>query len=500
MRRIIVDIGFKENRVALLNENDLVELYIEKEDNRKISGNVYKGRVINVLPGMEAAFVDIGLEKNAFLYVKDAIPRDTLLDNSIDLKKISIKDVVKVGQEIIVQVVKEPYGTKGARITTHITLPGRHLVLMPYTNYVGVSRRITSEIERERLKTLAEEIKPENVGVILRTAAEGKEAEDLRTDIKFLLKLYSKIDRERNLGFAPRTIYRDLDLVHRTVRDLFTSAYEELLVNDWDTYNSLLELVELISPHLLNRVKFFNDSHDIFSYYGIESKVNSALDKKVWLKSGGYIVIDETEALTSIDVNTGKYVGKVNLEDTVLKTNIEAAEEIAKQLRLRNIGGIIIIDFIDMNIPDDEKLVLKTLEKELLKDRTKATVLGITQLGLVEMTRKKVRSRLSSKLLKTCPCCEGRGKIYSEDFVINILRKELQRAQLHTNAEAILIDVNPSIHNMLIENNNNMLHEFEKRYNIRIFVNSNDKLIIEDIKIRRMGRIEDVKKQVNIFE
>lgn len=500
MKKIIVDIGFKENRVALLDKSDLVELYIEKEDNRKISGNVYKGRVINVLPGMEAAFVDIGLDKNAFLFVKDAMSRDVLLDNSIDFKKISIKDLVKVGQELIVQVIKEPYGTKGARITTHITLPGRHLVLMPYTNYVGVSRRITSEIERERLKTYAEEIKPENVGIILRTAAEGKDVEDLRADIKFLLKLYSKIDRERNLGFAPRTIYRDLDLVHRTVRDLFTNDFRELLVNDKETYNSILELVELISPHLLDRVKLFTESHDIFGYYGIETKINGALDKKVWLKSGGYIVIDETEALTSIDVNTGKYVGKVNLEDTVFKTNIEAAKEIAKQLRLRNIGGIIIIDFIDMNISKDEKSVLKTLEKELLKDRTKAVVLGITQLGLVEMTRKKVRSRLSSKLTKTCPCCEGSGRIYSDDFVINILRKELERIQSHTNAEAILIDVNPYNYNMLTDTNSNILGQLIKRYNIEIFVSSNDKLLTNDIKIRRMGKSEDVKKHITNFE
>ncbi len=496
MKRIIVDIGFKENRVALLDENDLVELYIEKEDDRKISGNIYKGRIINVLPGMECAFVDIGEKKNAFLYVKDAIPRDVLLDNSIDIKNISIKDVVKVGQELIVQVIKEPHGTKGAKITTHLTLPGRNLVLMPYTNYLGISRRITSVLERERLKAIADEIKPDNVGIILRTAARGKEAEDLRTDIKFLLKLYSKIDRERNLGFAPRTIYRDLDLVHRTVRDLFTNDFDQLIVNDIETYNSILELVEFVSPHLLDRVNLFDGSHDIFGYYGIESKINNALAKKVWLKSGGYIIIDETEALTSIDVNTGKYVGKLNLEDTILKTNIEAAKEIAKQLRLRNIGGIIIIDFIDMNVPDDEKQVIKILENELLKDRTKASVLGITRLGLVEMTRKKVRSRLSSKLLKTCPCCEGRGTVYSEDFVLNILRKELQRTRLHTNAQAILIDVNPSINDLLIKNNNSLLNELEKRYDIKVFINSNEKIMIEEIKIRRIGKIKDIEKYI----
>lgn len=497
MNEIIIDVGFRQNRVALIENNELVEVYIEREDGKKILGNVYKGRVVNVLPGMEAAFVDIGLEKNAFLYVKDAIPKSMLFDKERDLKNISIKDVVKSGQEIIVQVVKEPFGTKGARITTHITLPGRNLVLMPFTNYIGVSRRITDEEERKRLKNLAEEKKPENMGVILRTAAEGKNAEDLKDDIKFLIKLFNKIDRERNLGFAPRNIYRDLDLVHRVVRDMFTINTNKLLINDREKYKSILELVELISPHLKSKVEYFDCSHDIFGYLGIEKQIRNALDRKVWLKSGGYIVIDETEALTSIDVNTGKYVGKTNLEDTVVKTNIEAAKEIAKQLRLRNIGGIIIIDFIDMQNQKDIQLVLNTLEDSLKKDRTKAAILGMTQLGLVEMTRKKASKRLTTKLMTKCPYCQGRGKIYSEHVVIDELRKELKRIKIHTNSEAVIVEVNTEIAKILNKDNKEILNELKNKFQIEILVNSCEDVHFNDVKIKSMGKIENMKK---IFE
>ncbi len=497
MNEIIIDVGFKQDRVALLEDNDLVELHIEKEDGRKILGNVFKGRVINVLPGMEAAFVDIGLEKNAFLYVKDAIPKSILLNKETDIKEISIKDVVKVGQELLVQVIKEPFGTKGARISTHITLPGRHLVLMPYTNYIGVSRRISDEGERDRLRIIAEDIMPDNMGVILRTVAEGKSSDDLKDDMKFLLKLYSKIDRERNLGFAPRTVYEDLDLVHRTVRDFFTSDINRLVINDRKKHKSILELVDLISPHLKSRVEYFDDSHDIFGYFGIEAKINNALDRKVWLKSGGYIVIDETEALTSIDVNTGKYVGKNNLEDTVVKTNVEAAREIAKQLRLRNIGGIIIIDFIDMDSKKDENLVLDVLENEFKKDRTKVTVLGMTKLGLVEMTRKKDRSRLTSKLLKKCPYCEGKGKVYSKDYILDNIRKELKRMQMHTNTEAISVEVNPLVENVLKNEENALIHELEQKYSIKIIIKSHENIHINDIKVKSIGKAYNIMNYEN---
>ncbi len=493
MSQIVIDVGLQENRVAVLENSELVELYIEEDDDKRTVGNIYKGRVVNVLPGMQAAFVDIGLEKNAFLYVKDAIPKEMLANKKINLKDISIKDVIKSGQDAIVQVIKEPFGNKGARVTTQITIPGRHIVLMPYTDYIGVSRRISNELERDRLREIIESIKPANMGLILRTASEGLELEDFKDDIKFLLKVLNKIDSERNLGFAPRVMYKDLDLIHRTVRDLFTSNVQKLIINSRDEYKSIVELVDMISPQLKSRVEYFDSSHDIFGYFGIEQAINKALDKKVWLKSGGYIVIDETEALTSIDVNTGKYVGSINLEDTVLRTNIEAAKEIAKQLRLRNIGGIIIIDFIDMNNETHEKEVLKTLENELKNDRTKSTVLGMTQLGLVEMTRKKTRSRLTTKLLKECPCCNGTGKVYSERTVLSLINKEVKRLKLHTSAEAAIFEVSIHIEEYLKKNSNSFINKIEEEYGIKLFIKGNYAIHHNEIKVKNIGKIDFIK-------
>ncbi|WIV10609.1 Rne/Rng family ribonuclease [Proteiniborus sp. MB09-C3] len=493
MSQIIIDVGLQENRVAVMENAELVELYIEKDDNKRTVGNIYKGRVVNVLPGMQAAFVDIGLEKNAFLYVKDAIPKEMLSNKRINLKDISIKDVIKSGQDIVVQVIKEPFGNKGARVTTHITIPGRHIVLMPYTDYIGVSRRINDETERNRLREIIESVKPANMGLILRTASEGLELEDFKEDIRFLLKVLNKIDSERNLGFAPRVMYKDLDLIHRTVRDLFTNNIGKLIINSRDEYKSIVELIEMISPQLKSRVEYFDSSHDIFGYFGIEQAIHRALDRKVWLKSGGYVVIDETEALTSIDVNTGKYVGSIDLEDTVLRTNMEAAREIAKQLRLRNIGGIIIIDFIDMNNELHEKEVLEVLENELKKDRTKSTVLGMTQLGLVEMTRKKVRSRLTTNLLMECPYCNGTGKVYSESSVLSLIDKEAKRLRLHTSAEAAVLEVNPHTEGYLRENNNYFIKRIEEEYGIKLFVRANQSIHHNEVRVKNIGKIDFIK-------
>ncbi|MBS4537166.1 Rne/Rng family ribonuclease [Clostridium sp. D2Q-11] len=493
MNEIIIDVGLYENRVAIIEENELVEIFHERKEDKKIQGNVYKGRVVNVLPGMQAAFINIGLEKNAFLYVRDAVPK-SMLNQNIDIKSLSIKDLVKQGQELIVQVIKEPYGTKGARVTTHITLPGRYLVLMPYNTYVGVSRKISSEEERERLKKVAESIRPEDMGLILRTASKDKTEEDLKQDIDYLVNIYSKIDRERNLGTSPRVIYKDFDLLGRTIRDMFTKKIDKILINDKNKYEDLLELSSNISPNLKSRIHYFERGDDLFKVTGIDSKIKSALDKKVWLKSGGYIIIDETEALTSIDVNTGKFVGSINLKDTVYKTNIEAAKEITKQLRLRNIGGIIIIDFIDMTNKEDEENLINVFKNELKKDRTKTTVLGITQLGLLEMTRKKSRNKLSTRLLSECPCCNGTSKIKSTDFLLTKIEKEAERVSIHTSAEGILFELNPFKLKEIIEDYKDMIEIIENHFNIKIYMVGNEDLKIDDLINKKMGRIIDIEK------
>ncbi|KGG81099.1 ribonuclease G [Caloranaerobacter azorensis H53214] len=492
MAEIIIDIGLNQNRVAILENGDLVELYIE-EENKRLLGNIYKGRVVNVLPGMEAAFVDIGLDKNAFLYVKDAISSNFLESEDIDFKDISIRDVVKPGQELLVQVVKEPIGTKGPRISTHITLPGKYVVLMPEIKQVGISRKIIDEEERDRLKKIVEENKPENMGIILRTASAGVEEDLIIKDIEFLVNLYQRIKRESKVVYAPKLIYRELDLVDRIVRDFFGDDTQRLVINDREKYKNILELINEIMPHLKSKIYYFDECYDIFKYFGIETMIKSALERKVWLKSGGYIVIDETEALTSIDVNTGKFVGSVNLEDTVLKTNIEAAKEIAKQLRLRNIGGIIIIDFIDMKDSEDIKYVINCLENELKKDKVKTTILGMTRLGLLEMTRKKDRKKLSSKLYKNCPYCEGKGKIISDGSILNLIEKEIKRIKIHTNSNAVIFDLNISYREMIDSKFENNIKLIENKFGIRIFINYIDSINLKEIKIRSMGKLENIK-------
>lgn len=493
MNQIIVNAGISENRLALVEDGELVELYIERQNNKRILGNIYKGRVVNVLPGMQAAFVDIGLEKNAFLYVKDALGQDFFNKGEEQLKDISIKDVVKQGQEIMVQVIKEPIAGKGARVTTNITLPGRYLVLMPNTTYVGVSRKISSSEERERLKEEIEDLKPANMGIIVRTVAEGKNKEDFKDDIKFLLKIWQKIEKEKKLGFAPRLIHKDFDLINKTIRDTFSKDIDKFIINDLEEYKNAVELVELISPSLKDRIVYFEESMDIFDYYQLNSQINKSLDRKIWLKSGGYIVIDNTEALTVIDVNTGKYVGSTDLEDTVCNTNIEAAVEIAKQLRLRDIGGIIIIDFIDMTREEDEQKVLEVLEKALSKDRTKTKILGMTELGLVEMTRKKVRQRLESILQKKCSCCDGTGRLLSEYTLLNKLEKEMKRISIHTTAQAVIFEVHPTVLKVM-EQEDKTLKEIENATKLKLYITANPALHQNDLVVKAMGNFETINK------
>ncbi|HZJ82772.1 MAG TPA: Rne/Rng family ribonuclease [Clostridia bacterium] len=421
-KKIIVDVQDYQTRVAILEDEELVELYIEGEGSQRIVGNIYRGKVENVLPGMQAAFVDIGLEKNAFLYVGDINTDKSVFEfpgeqkrYGKNAKEVSIGDLISRGQEITVQVLKEPIGTKGARVTTEITLPGRYLVLMPTMDYVGVSRRIEDEFERTRLKEIGEKLKPKNMGMIIRTAAEGKDQEDFANDVDFLCRLWEGIRDKEWKGKVPRILYEDDDMIYRTIRDFYTPEVKKVIINNRQEYEKTLDFGKVLFLGLRQRMEYYeDDSIGLFQYYGIESEIERAIKKKVWLKSGGYLIIEPTEALTVIDINTGKYVGTNNLEDTVLKTNLEAAKEIAHQIRLRDIGGIIIIDFIDMGKEGNRKKVQEALMNGLKKDHTKTNILGFTGLGLMEMTRKKVRSRLSSKLLKFCPHCHGTGRVYSD--------------------------------------------------------------------------------------
>ena len=449
-KKIIADISPLEARIALLEDEKLVEVHVERRGRERLVGNIYKGRVANVLPGMQAAFVDIGLERNAFLYAGDILAdtSDFVFGQKTEypnLRTKSIEDMVHEGQEIMVQVLKQPGGTKGARITTHVTLPGRMLVLMPTVNHVGVSRRIEDEQERNRLKEILEELKPKDMGLIVRTAAVGMSAEDFIGEIRFLERLWQRINSRSEILRAPRLIHAEESLIFRTLRDMFTPEVTEFVINDREYCDKAIAVAGIIAPYMKDRIHLYKSRCSIFDDFGIQSRIDKALDRKVWMKNGAYIIIDETEALTVVDVNTGKFVGDSDLQQTILDVNIEAAREIARQLRLRDISGIIVIDFIDMEIEANRQQVVAALQDALAKDRTKSNVLGITSLGLVEMTRKKMRRGLSTITKKTCPCCGGSGKIDSEETTALNIRRHLLRQAENTDTKEFLIEVHPSV-------------------------------------------------------
>lgn len=486
-REILVQVAEEETKVAVLEDDHLVELYVERAPDQRLVGNIYKGLVKNVLPGMQAAFVDIGLERNAFLYVEDALANVLLYDEAGMVIKEgirpNIRDIVKEGQEIIVQIAKEPVGSKGARITTQITLPGRYLVLMPTVDYIGISRRIEDVAERERLKTIAEHIKPPNMGLIVRTVAEGAEAEELEQDVGNLLKIWERTKQKARQTSAPVIIHRDLELVQRVLRDIFSDEVQKLSVNSRPVLERVIEFLDATDVNLKGKV-FLNDTANLFAKYAIDHELEQALKRKVWLKNGGYLIIDQVEALTAIDVNTGKFVGSTDLADTILKTNLEAAKEIVRQLRLRNIGGIIIIDFIDMLDEHHRNEVIKVLEEELKKDKVKAHILGITPLGLVEMTRKKVRQSLASTLEKVCPYCEGKGRVLSEETVYLNLRNDLQDVAARTSAETLIVEAHPQVVALLNQRLEENRQDLEKQLGIRLIVKGKEDFHLERYNLK----------------
>ena len=495
-KEIVVNCQGRETRVAVMENGKLVEMFLERPIEQRVVGNIYKGVVENVLPGMQAAFVNVALERNTFLYVADAVPGLDEYPEGVPKtrKRATIRELVHSGKDILVQVTKEPFGNKGARVTRHVTLPGRYVVLMPTVNHVGVSRRITEEAERERLRKIATEVKPKRMGVIVRTVATGCSPEELKQDIDFLTKLWNSIRQRSRKAKAPSLIHRDLDLVGRVIRDLLDDSVDRLVVDSVDQYQAVLDLLAATAPEFRERVFLFQQQRPIFATFGLEAELDKALKRRVWLKSGGYLVIDQTEALTAIDVNTGKYVGSTNLADTVLKTNLEAAEEIAHQLRLRNIGGIIIIDFIDMTKPDHQKQVLDQLEQAVKADKTKSAILGLTQLGLVEMTRQKVRQAIGEVLQKPCPCCDGTGYVLHEEVIGNRIEMDLAHYFRTHQDEAVLLDVNPIVAAVLIGTGGSNLERLEAETGRHIYVRGNADRTLEDWAIVLAGNSDMVEK------
>ena len=504
-KRVIIDMGLTEERVAVIEAGRLVEIHIERIEDDKIVGYIYKGKVTNVLPGIEAAFVDIGIEKNAFLHI-DNDTDDQDKDEEVFIKTDSgsvsktALDKIKVNQEIMVQVVKEAILPKGARITTNISLPGRYLVLMPNSTNVGISHRIEEEKERERLKKIVQQIKPKNIGLIIRTAAWGKELEDFLTDLDFLTRLWNKIKNRGRNGKAPILLHEDLTLTYRVIRDLLTEEVEEILINSNNEYKNMLKFLKTLSlSELEPRVSLYSGEKPIFEEYNIEKEINKGLQKKIWLKCGGYLIFDQAEALTVIDVNTGKFVGKRDMRKTILKTNLQAAEEIGLQLRLRDIGGIIIIDFIDMDNPEDIERVIKKLEENLKKDKTKTNVIQNTELGLVELTRKRSRRDLENMLRTTCPYCSGTGRVLSAETVGNMVLRKLEELCNTSRAEAVLLGVNPKVEENLSGAKMLLIKQLEKKGRKTIYIKSSKNIHIEKIDVVAVGRLKEIKKIKQMF-
>ncbi|MDH7600736.1 MAG: Rne/Rng family ribonuclease [Armatimonadota bacterium] len=483
-KEILVNVDSRETRVAIIESGKLVELAVEREE--RVVGSIYKCKVVNVLAGMDAAFVNIGLERNAFLYVGDVLP-DTDEEFPAVRKEfgrhMSIKDVLKPGQELLVQVVKGPRGTKGARVSTRIALPGRYLVLMPDADHVGVSRKIEIDSERERLRKLAEMMKPPGFGLIVRTEAESRSEAELRKDLDFLMRMWNQIQEKAAKISAPGLVHQDLSLVYKTIRDSFSSDVSKMIIDSPVEYEKALELVELLSPKMKSRLHLYDEPEPIFERYGVEQEIEDLLRRTVWLKSGGHVTFDLTEALTAVDVNTGKFVGTTSLSDTILRTNLEAVVEIARQLRLRDIGGIIVIDFIDMSSARDRQKVVSALEKELQKDRTRTKICHISPLGLVEMTRKRTGETLVEIMTEPCPYCQGRGRVESAQTVSLKIERELRRLAIESDDEAFLVNAHPEVALHLIGSLGEVVDEIERRIKRAVYVRANESMHIEQYDI-----------------
>jgi ribonuclease G len=512
-REIVINANPDETRIAILEEKELVEVMVERPEARRRVGDIYKGRVNAVLPGMQAAFVDIGLEKTAFLHASDLHPPDEELDDLFEEEEGEerrgngggrgrrdeatprIEDALHKGQEIVVQITKEPIGTKGPRVTTQLSLPGRYLVYMPGHEHIGVSRKIEDRGERSRLKTLIKEIRPEGAGVIVRTVGAERGKKEFQSDIKYLEQLWSKIDKQGQRVRAPSLLHREMELTTGLIRDLFTEDVTQLVIDSKEGHREVLGYLQNYVPELRSRVKLYRGDAPIFDHFGIEAEIEKAMERKVWLKRGGYITIDQTEALVAIDVNTGRFTGKKNQEETILKTNLEAAEEIARQLRLRDLGGIIVLDFIDMEVEANKKAVLDTLRNRLKRDRSRTKAFAVSDLGLVEMTRQRQRPSLATYFTEDCRECEGRGRVLSLPSVTLKIERMLRRVGQRARDKQLLLRVHPDVAVYLVEQKAERLGRIEKQYRLRVDIRDDPSLRRDEVRLFRGRTLEEITKQ-----
>jgi ribonuclease G len=486
---ILINVTPQETRVAVVENGVLQEIYIERSQKLGLVGNIFKGTVSRVLPGMHAAFINIGLERTGFLHTSDIINTiDTpLAPDDVSVQEQPIESLLQEGQEILVQVVKDPLGSKGARLTTRLSIPLRYLVFIPDSKHIGISQRIEDESERERLRNLILSYQSEDTklaantdldvtplksavdqtrldkgGFIVRTAAEGIPEDEIFRDIEFLQKLWDSVVVRAENTYPPSVIYEDLPLVMRTMRDLVHANIEKVRIDSKETYKRVMEFSKNFIPEFLERIEYYKGEHPILDLYSVEDEIQRALGKKVQLKSGGHLIIDQTEAMTTIDVNTGAFVGRRNLEETIYKTNLEAVQTITRQLRLRNLGGIIIVDFIDMQDAEHGRQVLRTLEKHLSKDNTKISMSELTSLGLVQLTRKRTRESLEHTLCEACPTCKGRGSIKTAETVCYEIFREIMREVRQFDANKLLVVASQEVVDMLLDEESNSVAELEE--------------------------------------
>lgn len=494
---IIVNVSNRETRIAMLENRQLMEYRVEREE--RVVGSIFKGIVQNVLPGMDAAFVDIGLERNAFLYVADILPDDPS-DNSpasvkrSELRRRKIKELIKPGQELMVQVTKGPRGTKGARVSTRIALPGRYVVLMPEASHVGVSRKTEDRAERDRLRRIGDRIAPDGFGLIMRTECEGRTEAELRADVKFLQELWLRVMRDAKRQRAPAIVHRDQTLLYRTVRDLFGEDIDRMIIDDPDEYEKVHLAASIVAPTLREKIDLYDGEEPIFDAFNIEKELERLLQHKVTLKSGGYLVIDEMEALTAIDINTGKQVGTTSLNETILKANLEAAEEVCRQLRLRDMGGIIVTDFIDMESAADRKRVLDHFTGLLGKDRARTRVGKISSLGLVEITRKRTGESVTEAISSVCPMCEGQGRISSKETVSLWIERDMWR-KMKEPGNAFFIECHPAVVEAIIGADGENVEELEHEMRRGIFIRANFDLEYEEYEITSHN-LENLERQL----
>ncbi|MDD5440467.1 MAG: Rne/Rng family ribonuclease [Candidatus Omnitrophica bacterium] len=492
-KKIIVNAGISEYRVAILENGKLEEFYVEQGGNEQIFGNIYKGVVESIIPGIGAAFVNIGTDKNGFLYVTDVLENTSLMiDDADDFQEEKVRhgnepritDLLKVGQEILVQVVKESIGTKGPRLSTHVSLPGRHIVLTPFDSNLGISKRITAPEERSRIRDIIKHLNlPTGLGCIVRTAAQGLSTVSFVRELKYLLNLWQRIKYRSERVKAPELLGEEYGVVLRIVRDQFTDDVETVVIDSRDEYKRVVRFLNLFMPTLQSRVSFYNGKQPIFDHYGIEKEIEKIFRRKIYLKNGGSIVIEQTEGMVAIDVNTERYVGKTNIEDTVYRTNIEAAREIARQVRLRDIGGIIVIDFIDMRERDHRAKVQDTLDECLAKDKAKFKVLKISQIGVVEMTRQRVRKSLERSMYKDCPYCKGRGLIKSETTIAMEVLRKVEIVANATRSHRVDVGIHPAIYDYLMAKEKELLVPLRRRCRKEIRLYKDEGIHIEESKI-----------------